>query len=83
MVCLRNICGDTVHKGDSNDDDDDNNNADSDETVEHIITACPILAREQYVKRHDSVCSTTIRHMQGKRGKIREQTLVCPCTRIS
>jgi len=33
-----------------------NNNADSDETVEHI-TACPILAREQYIKRHDSVCA--------------------------
>ena len=26
-----------------------------DETVEHIITACPILATEQYVKRHDRV----------------------------
>jgi len=32
-------------------------NADSDETVEHIITACLILAREQYIKRHDSVCT--------------------------
>ena len=30
-----------------------------DETVEHI--ACPILAKEQYIKRHDkSVCSTTL-----------------------
>jgi len=28
MVCLRNICIDTLHKGDDddNDDDDDNNN---------------------------------------------------------
>jgi hypothetical protein len=25
------------------------------ETVEHIISACPILAKEQYVKRHDRV----------------------------
>jgi hypothetical protein len=24
--------------------------------VEHIISACPILAKEQYIKRHDSVC---------------------------
>jgi len=26
-----------------------------DETVDHIISACPILAEEQYIKRHDSV----------------------------
>ena len=26
MVCLRNICINTLHKGDDNDDDDDNNN---------------------------------------------------------
>jgi len=28
-----------------------------DETVEHIISAYPILAKEQYVKRHDIVCA--------------------------
>jgi hypothetical protein len=28
-----------------------------DETVEHIISACPILAKEKYVKRHDGVCA--------------------------
>jgi len=27
-----------------------------DETIDHIISACPILAKEQYIKRHDSVC---------------------------
>jgi hypothetical protein len=27
-----------------------------DETVEHIILACPVLAKEQYIKRHDRVC---------------------------
>jgi len=27
-----------------------------DETVEHIISACLILAEEQYIKRHDRVC---------------------------
>jgi hypothetical protein len=27
-----------------------------DETVEHIISACPVLAKEQYIKRHDRVC---------------------------
>jgi hypothetical protein len=26
-----------------------------DETIEHITSACPILAKEQYVKRHDRV----------------------------
>jgi hypothetical protein len=28
-----------------------------DETVEHIISACQILAKEQYMKRHDTVCA--------------------------
>jgi len=28
-----------------------------DETVEHIILACSILAKEQYIQRHDSVCA--------------------------
>ena len=26
-----------------------------DETIDHIISACPILAREKYVQRHDKV----------------------------
>jgi len=26
------------------------------ETIDHIISACPILAKEQYIKRHDRVC---------------------------
>ena len=26
-----------------------------DETIDHIISACPILAKEQYTKRHDRV----------------------------
>ena len=28
-----------------------------DQTIDHIISACPILAKEQYVKRHDKVCA--------------------------
>jgi hypothetical protein len=28
-----------------------------DETVAHIISACPILAKEKYIKRHDRVCA--------------------------
>jgi hypothetical protein len=27
------------------------------ETIDHIISACPILAKEQYIKRHDRVCT--------------------------
>ena len=30
-----------------------------DETVEYIISACPILAKEQYIKTHDRVCVPT------------------------
>jgi hypothetical protein len=26
-----------------------------DETIDHMISACPIVAKEQYVKRHDRV----------------------------
>jgi len=29
----------------------------SDKTTDHIIFACPILAKEQYIKRHDRVCA--------------------------
>jgi len=29
----------------------------SDETIHHIISACPILVKEQYTKRHDRVCA--------------------------
>ena len=25
--------------------------------MEHIISACPILAKEQYMKGHDTVCA--------------------------
>ena len=28
-----------------------------DETIDHIISACPILEKEQYIKRHDKVCA--------------------------
>ena len=28
-----------------------------DETIDHIISACPILAKEQYTKRHDRLCA--------------------------
>ena len=47
-----------------------------DETIDHIITACPTLAKEQYTKRHDRVCPTTLQHMQGNRGTTGQKTLV-------
>ena len=28
-----------------------------DEAIDHVIIACPTLAKEQYIKRHDSVCA--------------------------
>ena len=28
-----------------------------DKTMEHIISACPMLIKEQYIKRHDTVCA--------------------------
>jgi hypothetical protein len=28
-----------------------------DETTEHTISSCPVLAKEQYIKRHDRVCA--------------------------
>jgi hypothetical protein len=48
-----------------------------DETIEHIILACPTLAKEQYIKRHGkSMCTTTLQHMQGNRSKIGQKALV-------
>jgi hypothetical protein len=35
MVCLGNICGDTLHKG--NDDDDDNGDDDNDNTSKVLM----------------------------------------------
>ena len=29
----------------------------TDSKIDHIISACPILAKEQYTKRHDTVCA--------------------------
>ena len=49
MVCLRNICVNTVHKGDDDDDDDDdnknNNNNNINEAMQHITGARRPLAQ--------------------------------------
>jgi hypothetical protein len=46
-----------------------------DETVEHIISACQILAEEQYIKRRNRLCAElSFYHMQGNRDKIRQRS---------
>ena len=50
----------SLNNDDDDDDDDDNNNNNRlcqqlDETIDHVISACPILAKEQYVRQHDKV----------------------------
>jgi len=48
-----------------------------DETIDHIISACPILAKERNIERHDkSVCTTTLQHMQGNQDTVGQKTLV-------
>jgi hypothetical protein len=58
----------TLHKGAKDDDDDNNNNNNNNNNnatqadnkcrlVEHIISACPIIAKEQYIKRHSRKCA--------------------------
>jgi hypothetical protein len=43
----------------------------------YIISACPILATEQYVKRHDTECAGLhFKYTRGNRGTIIEGTLV-------
>ena len=37
MVCLRNICIDTLHKGDNDDDDDDDDDNNSSSDPDSII----------------------------------------------
>jgi len=34
-----------------------NNNNKFDETLNHIKTVCPILAKEQFIKRYDRLCA--------------------------
>jgi hypothetical protein len=55
-----------------------------DETVDNIVSACTIWTQEQCVKRHDRVCDQLRFNIcVENRGKIRQQTLVITCTKIS
>ena len=40
MVCLRNICINTLHKGDDDDDDDDNNNNNNNKSYPVMVLPC-------------------------------------------
>jgi hypothetical protein len=52
--------------------------------IDHIVSACPILAKEQYIKMQDRVC-TQLHFNICKEiwGKIGQRTLVSACTKIS
>ena len=60
MVCLRNICINTLHKGDNDDDNNNNknnnnNHHNNNNKIQHILAACEQLAPTKYVKRHDGL----------------------------
>jgi hypothetical protein len=54
-----------------------------DETINHIISACPILAKEQYVKWHDKVSVQIYFNICKERGATGHKTLVQTYTKIS
>ena len=55
-----------------------------DETIDHIISACPILAKEQYIKRHDRVCAQLHFNIcKETRVQLDQKTLVRTCPKIS
>jgi hypothetical protein len=48
-----------------------------DETIDHIISACPILAKEQYIKRYDRVRAQLHRNICNETGvQLDKKTLV-------
>jgi len=54
-----------------------------DETIDHIISACPILAKEQYIKRHDRVCAQLHFNICKETRVQLDKTLVRTCPKIS
>ena len=47
-----------------------------DETIENIISACPILVKEKYIKRHDRVCAQLHFNICKETGVQLEKTLI-------
>jgi hypothetical protein len=54
-----------------------------DETIDHITSACPILGKEQYVKRHDKVSAQIHFNICKEIGVQLEKILVRTCTKLS
>jgi len=56
-----------------------------DQTIDHIISACPLLAKVQYIKRHDRVCAQLHFNICKETGVKLDQkkTLVWTCAKIS
>jgi flagellar biosynthesis chaperone FliJ len=55
-----------------------------DETIDHIISACPISAEEQYIKRHDRVCAQLHFNICKETAvQLDKKTLVWTCVKIS
>jgi len=54
------------------------------ETIDHIISACPILAKEQYVKRHEKFSAQIHFNICKEIGmQLDKKTLVRTCTKLS
>jgi len=49
--------------------------------MDHIISACPILAKERYIKRHDRVCvhSYTSTYARRQRYSWAKNTVISMC----
>jgi len=65
------ICDDDDDDDEDGDDDSNNNNRlhqQFDETIDHIISVCPKLTKEQYIKRYDRVCAQLHFNMCKERG---------------
>jgi hypothetical protein len=55
-----------------------------DETIDHIISACHILAKEQYIKRHDRVCAQPHFNICKETGvQLEKKSLERTCPKIS
>ena len=54
-----------------------------DDKIDHIISAFPILAKEQYIKRHGRVCAQLHFNICKETGVQLDKTLVRTYTKIS
>ena len=52
----------------NNNNNNNNNNKQFDETIDHIIAACAIMAKEQCIKRRDRVCAQLLFNIRKETG---------------